>query len=78
MKKVLRTLAVIVDRKSGKEVDSFEFDFEDHFAYDFIDPNTSIAHMYAKGQAMRVFEEKQKYQPRLRKIGDWFVDCVFL
>lgn len=76
--KLLKTLAVIVDRKTKTEIDSFEFDFEDHFAYDSVDPNISIAYMYAKCRALNFFEQKQKYQPNLRKHKDYYVDCVFL
>ena len=74
--KLLKTLAVIVDRKSGAEIDSFEFDFKSYWGY--IDKDSLAARIDARAEALGIFEQKQKYQPNLRKHKDYYVDCVFL
>ncbi|UNY40470.1 hypothetical protein KLEP7_gp39 [Pseudaeromonas phage vB_PpeM_ KLEP7] len=74
--KSFKTLAVIIDRKSGVEIDSFEFDYELSWGYE--DKDSLCTRISARGEALDIFEQKQKYQPNLRKHKDYYVDCVFL
>ncbi len=74
--KSFKTLAVVIDRKSGSEIDSFEFDYETSWGYD--NKDSLSARISARGAALDIFEQKQKYQPNLRKHKDYYIDCVFL
>jgi glutaredoxin 2 len=58
--KQTRYLCMVIDRYSGKDLAEFEVDASNEY--------------FAKHKARSLFEERQKYQPRLRKHEDWYVD----
>lgn len=69
-----QALAIIVDRETNKELYSFEFTC--HFVSKYSSEDFMLS--VAKEQALKIFEEKQKYQPNLKKYQNYFVDCVFI
>lgn len=57
-------LALILEKPTGKEIAEFRVDASDAY--------------FAQCLAAAEFEAKQRYQPRLRKHTNWYVDVVAL
>lgn len=74
--KTVRALAVVIDKETKKEIDSFEFTF-DWYGVAFIG-NSTMSCFYAKLEALKIFEQKQKYQPNLRKHQNYYIDAIVI
>ena len=57
-------LALVLDKKTEKEIAEFQIEAESTW--------------WAKHKVACEFSDKQKWQPNLRKHTDWYVDAVAL